>query len=164
MLPALATLRARIRFALRQAAVASGAGALVITGLSLIGAAGVVWLSARYGVLVGLCAAGGVLILCGLLVFVVARPRPAVAVAQAASTAEAVALPGGELVGQAGAALRTARAVLPPGSTAAIAGVVTTQLARRPVKAVAAAVAVGAVLGLVQAARRSDGLRPDSEA
>ena len=176
MLPALLTLKRRVRFALRQVAVASGAGALVLAGLSLLGAAGIVWLSARYGVLIGLSAAGGALVLCGVLVFLLARPRPAEAVADVAPAAETAALSGTslggvaemmgpELVGQARTALRAARAVLPDGTGAAIAGAVTTQLARRPVKAVAAAVAVGAVLGLVQATRRSPVvLRPDREA
>ena len=174
MLPGLLTLRRRVRFALRQVAVASGAGALVLAGLSLLGSAGIVWLSARYGVLIGLSAAGGALVLCGLLVFLLARPKPTEAVVEVAPAAEA-ALPGGgvagvaemmgpALIGQAGTALRAARAVLPDGS-----GAVTTQLARRPVKAVAAAVAFGAVLGLVQATRRSGAatrtvLPPDREA
>ena len=176
MLPALLSLKSRVRLALRQVAVASGAGALVLAGLSLIGAAGIVWLSARYGVLVALCAAGGGLVLCGLVVFLVARPRPAAAVAEAAPAMEAAALSGGvrsavggavggdvlgpAFVGHAGTALRAARAALPAGSGAAIAGAVTSQIARRPVKAVAAAVAVGAVLGVLRAARREDATYP----
>lgn len=165
MLNSLATLRARVRFAVRQLAVFSGAGALVMTGASLLLAAGIVWLSARYGVLIGLCSVGGALIVCGLLAFLIGRPKPVAAIAEASpalAEAEMAALPGGELIGQAGHAIRTARAVLPAGSGAAIAGAVGTQLARRPVKAVAAAVALGAVLGLVQATRRT-GAATDGE-
>lgn len=143
----------------RQVAVASGAGALILTGLSLLGAAGLVWLSARYGVLIALSAAGGVLVVLGLLVFLIGKPRPAKAVAEAAPIAEEVAvdavMPGGDLVHTAGEALRTARSVLPPGAGAAVAGAVTTQIARRPGKALATAVALGAIVGLVHGVRPS---------
>ena len=166
MLASFLTIKHRIRFAVRQIAVFGAAGALVLSGSGLLLAAGIVWLSARYGVLIGLCAAGGALVLAGLVTFVVARPRPAAAVAEAApavAAAEMGALPGGDLIGHAGSAIRTAKAVLPAGSGAAIAGAVGTQLARRPVKAVAAAVVVGAALGLFQATRRSDASLPGED-
>ena len=149
-------LQVRLQRIGRQVAIASGAGALILTGLSLLGAAGLVWLSARYGVLIALSAAGGVLVVLGLLVFLIGKPRPAKAVAEAAPIAEELAVDAvtpGDLVQTAGDALRSARSVLPPGAGAAVAGVVTTQIARRPGKALAAAVALGAIAGLVHGVR-----------
>ena len=162
----------RARMEARKAAFAAAAVLLVLGSLTLAGAAGIVVVSVRYGVIAGLLSGAGFLLFLALVTFLIGRRVPGAAASPAAVEAEAVI----ENVPTAGvphpeahsglAALARAHervrgeidGILPPGSQGAVTAMAANQLARRPVPTLAAAVAIGTALGVLQhRRRRADG-------
>ena len=170
----------RARMEARKAAFAAAAGLLALGALTLAGAAGIVEVSTRYGVIAGLLAGAALLLVLAVIVFLIGRRVPGADASARAVRAEALledtpaadaAVPQRTLrdepshdhvAGDGGlAALATARdavrarldGVLPPGGQGALAAAAASQLARRPAATLGAALAVGAVIGLVRGAR-----------
>ena len=154
----------RARMEARKAAFAAAAGFLVLGALTLAGAAGIVVLSARYGVIAGLLAGAGLLLLLAILTFLVGRRVPGADASPAAVQAEAVledvpapGVPHPEAHSGIAALARVhdrvrseIDGVLPPGSQGAVTALAASQLARRPVPTLAVAVALGTALGVLQ--------------
>ena len=180
----------RARMEARKAALLAAAGMLVLTALTLAGAAGLIVVAERYGVVAGLLGGSGLLLLLALAVFLIGRRVPGAAASRRAVEAEAVlegvpapgapgpaSAPGPEgVLGGAApgappglAALAhvhdTVRGhldgVLPPGGQGALTAMAAQQLARRPVPVLAAAVAAGAVIGVLR--RRNAALPAGTE-
>lgn len=159
----------RARMEARKAAFAGIAAMLVVGALTLSGAAGIVVMSSRYGVVAGLLSGSGLLLVFALIAFLVGRRVPGADASRRAVAAEAlvddVPAPGVPLsdpiAAEPGRAATFARVhrevrghldgILPPGSEGAITQVAAHHLARRPVPTLAFAVAAGAVIGLVRA-------------
>ena len=157
----------RARMEARKAAFAAAAGMIVMGALTLAGAAGIVVLSARYGVIAGLLAGAGLLLVLALLTFLLGRRIPGADASRRAVEAEAVledvpapGVPEPEARSSLAALTDVHDAVrgrldgiLPPGSEGAVTALAARHLARRPVPTLAAALAAGALIGLVQMRR-----------
>lgn len=160
----------RARMEARKAAFAAAAGFLLMGALTLAGAAGVIVLASRYGIVAALLGGAGLLVALALVTFLIGRRVPGAEASRRAVQAEAVLedvpAPGlphpGEGRPVSGLAALSqvhddVRArldgVLPPGGQGALATAAATQLARRPAATLGAAVAAGAVLGLARARR-----------
>lgn len=159
--------RQGVRQALRQAVWGLVIGLVAMTGVTLLSAAGLIVLIDRYGALPALLSVGGGMIALAIALLLVMRLRAvrarraalALAAVQAAPAAPAPAAPAAvpesalasplSLDGLDAARARWASR-LPEGLEARITEAARDQIARRPVRTVAAAAAVGLVIGFVR--------------
>lgn len=159
----------RARMEARKAAFAGAAAMLVVGALTLAGAAGIVVMSARYGIIVGLLSGAGLLLFFALIAFLVGRRVPGAEASKRAVAAEAfsedVPAPGAPMPGSMAAEASHAATfsdmhhrvrthldgIVPPGSEGVLTQIAAHHLARRPIPTLVIAVAAGAVVGHIKA-------------
>ena len=161
----------RARMEARKAAFAALAGLLVLGAVAMAGVAGIIVLADRYGIIAALLASAGLLLVLAVLAFVAGRRLPGAEASARQVRAEAMAedvpapgLPDPDHASGLAALTQlhdTVRGridgVMPPGGQGAAAALAASQLAKRPAATLGAAVALGAVVGLVQHRRRATG-------
>ena len=179
----------RARMEARKAAFAAAAGLLMLGALTMAGAAGLIVLAARYGIIAGLLGGAGLLLLLAVIVFLLGRRVPGAEASASAVRAEGAlenvpapglpqpdAVEGGVPSGLAAFSQlhETVRGridgVMPPGGQGAVTALAASQLAKRPAATLGAALAIGAAVGLLrrqreerasQAATDAAAARPD---